>query len=222
MAIMRRLFISLAFLAAFSLKAADADTTSTNATPAQTAPLTLQHREIWEDGVGNGFHQGVQSLTLQAGGVKGVKMFGGRQEHDLVLLSVSYGYMLGGLVAKDHWYQGNWEFRAELFGGAQVSPSRDGVGGLTPHIRYDFATGTHWVPYIDGGAGVSATGIGPPDLSGTFEFNLQLNGGVHWFVRDNLAVTFEAGYLHMSDAGIHDPNQGLNGVKGLAGVTWFF
>ena len=93
---------------------------------------------------------------------------------------------------------------------------------MAPHLRYNFATGTRWIPYADGGAGVSATEIGPPDLSGTFEFNLQANCGVHWFVRDNLALTVETGFMHLSCAGIHKPNQGLNCVKGMIGLTWFF
>ena len=94
--------------------------------------------------------------------------------------------------------------------------------GLTPHLRYNLATGTRWVPFADLGAGVTASGIGPPDQSGTFEFNLQANVGTHWFVRDNLALTFEVGYLHMSCAGLHDPNLGVNTVKGMIGLTWFF
>ncbi len=72
------------------------------------------------------------------------------------------------------------------------------------------------------GAGVSATGIGPPDLSGTFEFNLQACTGVQWFFGEHLALTVEGRYLHMSCAGIHSPNLGLNGVTGLIGLTWFF
>jgi len=84
------------------------------------------------------------------------------------------------------------------------------VIGLTPHLRYDFATGTRLVPFLDGGAGVTATSIGPPDMSGTFEFNLQANVGAYWFVRDHLAFTGEAGYMHMSCAGIHHPNLGAN------------
>jgi hypothetical protein len=177
---------------------------------------------IWQGEVGDGFRSGVQTLSLEAGGSQGVKAFGGRRAHDLALSSVSYGYMLGNVMSKDHWYRGNWEIRAELFGGAEVSPTRDWLVGLTPHLRYNFATGTRWVPFIDGGAGVSGTGIGHPDLSDTFEFNLQENAGVHWFVQDNLAFNFEVGFLHMSNAGMHDPNQGLNTIKGMVGLTWFF
>lgn len=130
--------------------------------------------------------------------------------------------MLGPIVGEGHWYRGNPEFRLEIFTGAQFSPNVDWFVGLTPHFRYNFATGTRWIPYFDIGAGVTATGIGPPDLSGTFEFNLQGGGGVHYFLRDNLALTLDVHYTHWSCAGLHKPNLGLNGVTGMLGVTFFF
>ncbi|HWY77307.1 MAG TPA: acyloxyacyl hydrolase, partial [Verrucomicrobiae bacterium] len=114
------------------------------------------------------------------------------------------------------------EFRLELFTGAQFSPSREWFVGLTPHLRYNFATDTRWIPFVDGGAGVTATSIGPPDLSGTFEFNLQAGTGIEWFLKDNVALTLEARYVHWSCAGISNPNLGLNGVTGMIGVSFFF
>jgi len=39
---------------------------------------------------------------------------------------------------------------------------------------------------------------------------------------DNLAVMMEARYFHISDAGMTNPNFGMNGVTGLIGLTWFF
>jgi hypothetical protein len=177
---------------------------------------------IWQGEIGDGFRSSVQTLNLEAGATAGFAAFGGEQRHDLALASLSYGHMFGGVVAEDHWYRGNWEIRGELFGGTQFSPESNWLIGLTPHLRYDFATGTRWVPYADAGAGVTATGIGAPDLGGTSEFNLQANVGTHWFVRDNIALTCEVGLLHVSSAGIHNPNLGLNCVKGMVGVTWFF
>jgi hypothetical protein len=148
--------------------------------------------------------------------------FGSTQAHDLALISLSYGHMWGPVLGKDHWYRGNVEYRIELFGGAQYSPSSEWLVGLTPHLRYNFATGTRWIPFLDAGAGVTATSIGHPDLGGTFEFNLQPGIGVHWFVRDNLALTGEVKYMHMSCAGIDKPNLGLNDVIAWVGLTWFF
>jgi len=94
--------------------------------------------------------------------------------------------------------------------------------GLTPHLWYNFASGTRWIPFVDGGAGITATGIGRPDLSGTFEFDLQPGLVVHWFILHSLALTSEVRYMHMSCAGINHPNLGVNNVVGMVGLTWYF
>jgi lipid A 3-O-deacylase len=190
------------------------------ANPGET--LALPPPRIWAGEVGEGFRPDVQTFSIEPGVALGLQAFGGQQVHDLGLLSLSYGHMLGEVMGGDHWYRGNLELRGELFSGGQFSPNAVPLVGLTPHLRYNFATSSRWVPFADLGAGVTASGIGPPDQSGTFEFNLQANIGTHWFVKDNLALTFEVGYLHMSCAGLHDPNLGVNTVKGMLGVTWFF
>lgn len=177
---------------------------------------------IWEHGVGEGFRSSVQTFGFGAGAQIGLKILGSREAHDLALGSITYGHMLGDVRGEGHWYRGNLEFLVELFSGAQFSPSAEWFVGLTPHLRYNFATGTRWIPFADLGAGATATGIGPPDLSGHFEFNLQAGGGVHWFLKDNLAITFETRYMHWSCAGITSPNLGLNGIRFILGVTCVF
>ena len=162
---------------------------------------------IWQKGIGEGFRSDAQSITISAGANYGVAAFGGVEAHHLAIVSLTYGHMLGHVVGEGHWYRGNPEFRVELFTGAQFSPDSEWFVGLTPHLRYNFATGT---------------GIGPPDLSGTFEFNLQAGGGVQWFLKPNMALTLDVHYTHWSCAGISEPNKGLNGVTGLLGVAFFF
>ncbi len=196
--------------------------TATNSNAQPAIKFQAPAASIWQDGVGEGFRSTVQTLNAEVGVDKGVSMFGGRQSHDFALTSLSYGHMLGPVRGEGHWYRGNFEFRAELWGGGQYAPSKEWVVGLTPHLRYNFATGTRWIPFCDAGAGVTATGIGGPDLSGTFEFNLQPAIDVQWFVRNNLALTSELKYLHISCGGIHSPNLGANGVVGMIGLTWFF
>ena len=195
-------------------------TTQTNSTA-----LSPPRSTIWRDGVGSGFLGSAQDLTIEAGVAAGMASLGSHQPHDLGLVSASYGHMLSGVVGKDHWYRGNVEGRVELFGGMQYHPDVDTDGwliGLTPHLRYNFATGTRWIPFVDGGAGVTAMGIGQPDVSGTFEFNLQASVGMHWFLCHDLALTTDVRYTHYSCAGIHQPNSGINTVAFMLGVTWFF
>lgn len=195
--------------------------------PSDSAPglaggVASQAEGIWQGEVGEGFRPTLETISLEPGVSFGVHAFGGQQIHDLGILSLSYGHMWGQAMGDGHWYHGNWEMRAEVFGAAEFSPVDVPIGGIAPHLRYNFATGSRWVPFADLGAGVSASGIGPPDNSGTFEFNLQANVGTHYLLRDDLALTFEVGLLHLSCAGLHDPNQGVNTIKGLLGVTWFY
>jgi hypothetical protein len=201
---------------------AQAQTSLTNSASGTVLASKPSNTNIWQNGIGGGFKPGTQSISFDAGAGYGVQAFGGKQSHDLALASISYGYMLGSVKGEGHWYRGNWEFRGELFSGAQISPQDEWLVGLTPHLRYNFATGTRWMPFVDAGAGVSATSIGAPDLSYYFEFNLQAATGVRWFLRDNVALSIEARYLHMSCAGISSPNLGLNNVNGMVGISWFF
>ena len=209
--------ISTVQSAAEALGQTSDSTTNSVAFPELSPPKSA----IWQNGIGQGFRSTVQTVSLEAGVGVGMAAFGGTRAHDLALASLSYGHMWGAVCAQDHWYRGNFEYRIELFGGAQYSRSIDWLVGLTPHLRYNFATGTRWIPFFDAGAGVTATSISHPDLGGTFEFNLQPGIGTHWFVRDNLALTGEVKYLHMSCAGIDKPNLGLNDVIGWIGLTWF-
>ncbi len=162
------------------------------------------------------------TLTLAAGGNYGVAAFGSHQAHHLALASLSYGRFLTDTLAPDRWYAGAIELRGELFGGPQFSPEDNWLIGLTPHVRYDFLASPRWIPFLDLGAGVAATGIGEPDLGSTFEFNLQAGLGLHYRLSKSVALTLEARYLHISCAGISQPNSGVNGITALLGITRFF
>jgi lipid A 3-O-deacylase len=70
--------------------------------------------------------------------------------------------------------------------------------------------------------GPSVTDVRGPDLSTTFEFNLQAGVGLHYFWRDNATITVECRYLHLSNSGLKEPNQGVNTVGFLVGFSWFF
>jgi lipid A 3-O-deacylase PagL len=64
--------------------------------------------------------------------------------------------------------------------------------------------------------------IGRPDLGQPFEFNVQMGMGMHYFFRDNTAVTFQHRWLHFSDGGTSDVNKGVNTQMFEGGLTWFF
>ena len=176
---------------------------------------------IWKDAIGSGFKEDTTQLGFSAGGAIGVKALGTQVEHDFYMGNVNAGWIFTDVVCPDKWWSGNWELRGELFGGQQLEPSRYLVGG-TLALRYHFVTHTPLVPFIQGGAGLSATDIREPDLSTDFEFNLMTGVGAHYFLTDRTAITLEYRLFHLSNAGIDTPNTGVNSHAILAGVTWWF
>jgi hypothetical protein len=184
--------------------------------------LLSETNSLWSAGVGEGFRRGAQDLNVSGGAGFGVKLFGGNQIHDWWLTAAQFGYVLSDVVGKDHFYRGNFELLGQLFGGEQYNPDRAYLVGLSPMLRYDFATGTRVVPFFDVSAGVTATDIRNGDLSSTFEFNLQAGVGAHVFLTDCFALTGQCRLIHISDADITSPNNGVNNVTFLLGATWFF
>lgn len=178
---------------------------------------------VWlDEGIGNGFRKGLTDFGFSLGAGAGAEILGSSREHDLALASFHFGRVLSGLLAKERWYRGNFELLGELFAGSQFSPDSRFFAGLTPLLRYNFMTGSRWIPFADLGVGVSLTDIGKPDLGGLFEFNLQLGAGSHYFYQKDKAFTIECKHLHFSSAGINDPNRGTNTEMVTAGFSWYF
>jgi hypothetical protein len=177
---------------------------------------------IWCSEVGDGFRKQVTEAGFNVGYGLGLRVFSGSQRHDLVLGDLHVGTMLTGVVAKDHFWRGNFELLGQVFGGEEVKPRNAYLVGVAPVLRYNFVTGTPLVPFIDGGAGATLTDIRGPDLSTDFEFNVQAGCGMHWFFTPNMAATLDGRWLHLSNAGIDSPNLGVNTVVVFLGMNWFF
>ncbi len=218
-AVPRSAALMLSLVAGISAPAASAQEANGSGGVASDQSL---HLEQVLNADGKGFRRGLEEVGLDVGAGFSAHKIGDTKPHDLVLSKLYYGLMLGDVKGRDRWYQGNWEVTQEVFGGEQYYPSSEYVLGETTALRYNFATGTRWIPYLDAGAGILGTDIGAPDLGTTFEFNEQFGTGVRFFWRRNLALNFQYRYIHISNAGIKEPNQGVNEHVFYAGVTWFF
>lgn len=190
------------------------------ALPASDFSMVITNKPIWT--AEGGFVKGTKEFGLSLGAGFGMEVITSSDTHDWALGSVRYGCIFTDLVGSNHWYRGNYELLIELFGGMQFYPDNAYVVGGGPILRYNFATGKRWIPFIDLGGGIAATDIRNGDLSTTFEFNLQGGAGVHLFVRKEVALTFQYRFIHLSNAGLEYPNLGVNNSTFLGGVTWFF
>lgn len=65
----------------------------------------------------------------------------------------------------------------------------------------------------------SGTDIGEPDLNTTFQFNVQIGVGTHYFFLDDMALTLQVRGIHLSNAQIVMPNNGTNSILFMIGAT---
>ena|SRR2546421_4863488 len=194
----------------------------TNAIHRPELTLAPSVESIWKGEIGDGFKSGACETGAAVGLGLGMKVLLSERAHDLALAKAHFGWVFSDLRSQNKWYRGNWELLVELFAGAQFRPDADYVVGIGPLLRYNFATRSRWVPFLDGGGGVSATSIRDSDLSTTFEYNLQAGAGTHYFYRKNAAVTFQYRFLHLSNAGMKFPNLGVNTSTMYLGLSWFY
>jgi lipid A 3-O-deacylase len=209
-------------LLAFCGFAAEPSTNSIPAVSLDAKPDLQQSSSIWRDGIGTGLQKGAEEVSVSFGDGIGMKAFGSKQSHDMLLGRVGYGRILTDVLAGNSWLRGNLEGEVEGLGGGQYYPRGAYLFGLTPLLRYNIATGNRWMPFVDAGAGVSLTDIGRPDLSTVFEFNLQAGAGCDYFLKQNLALTLQYRYIHLSNARIATPNCGVNTGILYLGLTRFF
>ncbi len=104
---------------------------------------------------------------------------------------------------------------------------------VTPAIlRWNFRSGHHLLPWIQGAGGLIWTNhkfppIGPypvPNHLGTSVFNYtpQFGLGVHYFVKPKQSISISANAVHISNASMGDANPGVNAsVQFSIGYTWW-
>lgn len=171
---------------------------------------------------GAGFEKGTFRSGLGIGLAYGPPIFGTNEPHDLVLSTLQLGWMPTGRIGEGHFYRGNLAIQVELLGGWQYHPEEASLVSLTPMLRYTLATGTRWNPFIEAGAGIAFTDIGRPDLSTEFEFRSTGGVGVNYHLSERLAVSLTSRFAHFSNAGIDYPNNGVNEVEFLLGISHWF
>jgi len=95
-------------------------------------------------------------------------------------------------------------------------------GGVSPIVlKLDYDAGQRFVPFGIGGAGAMYTGLQGQNLGGPFEFDSFVGLGLHTFLSDRTALTVEWRIRHISNAGIKDPNRGLNTNFFTIGLEFF-
>ena len=150
-----------------------------------------------------------------------------RPSVDYILNSARVGYMVtnpffSGIP------RGNIELLGEVFGGPIIYGPGDVAAGFTVAARYNFVQpGWRVVPYLQAGVGAAYTDIAEGSAAGdavsqSVNFNLQAIGGVQFLLNSRWSLNAEASYRHISNAGLSDPNYGIDQLGGALGFGFAF
>jgi lipid A 3-O-deacylase len=138
------------------------------------------------------------------------------------------GFRVGNVLTSNHgpgWLNGNFEWNAEVMPYLTVfQPPVDAHGfAFNPVIlRWNFASNRRVASYAELTGGVLFTGNDVPFNTNNVNFLPGAGYGMHIFTAPRQAITWEARYLHVSNASLANHNSGINAsIQFTLGYTWF-
>ena len=182
----------------------------TNEVPVSPASMFGLGRQEIGLAVGYGF-------GLPIGGTKHLEL----EDVQYTYVAPRWGIGISNPIGGDAWYRGNFELLLEGAFIINVEPQSGFAGGATAMFRYNFLAGDTFIPFLELGAGIVALDFNLADQADGFTFTPQGGVGFHYFVSERTALTAEWRLHHFSNAGINEPNNGINSSLFLIGVSVF-
>jgi lipid A 3-O-deacylase len=171
------------------------------------------------------FRSGQQSVSIIAGPRLafpiGTSSGGTIQKLQFLYLAPRWGIGLTDPIGGNSWYRGNAELLIEGTLLYAFEPQNGSARGITPLVRYRFLADERLVPFVQLGAGILALDFHLRRQADGFNFTPQAGLGLHYVVWERVALTGEWRYHHISNAGIHERNGGIDSALVLFGVTFF-
>ena len=133
-----------------------------------------------------------------------------------------FGYFLSDEIGKG-WYRGRHELLMELPLHLVVDPETRVITGgyLLGSWKFTGLKEKRLYPYVFAGGGVLFVDLGLPTMGSRLDFCYQGGTGIQYLIRNDLAITAEYRYHHISNAGTAEPNEPLNSTKILFGISLF-
>jgi lipid A 3-O-deacylase len=164
---------------------------------------------------------GTREVQVWTGG--GHSVPGGTSNTSVWNLGVRYGW----IITRPHgpgFLKGRFEYAVDAvpaFVVFQQANTAFGAGINPMNLKWNFATRSSVVPYFELSGGTLFTNHDVPNFTSRVNFTSGAAFGFH-FLGDNHALSLEARYMHISNAGLGDLNPGLNTVQVRLGIGKFF
>lgn len=105
---------------------------------------------------------------------------------------------------------------------AKTAHGTNEFGLVLPALTYNFNLGYGLSPFVIGGLGLMYKDLHGFHTGGHFTFMETVGAGLSYFVNENVALSAEWRFRHMSNASIYNENAGLNSGIFLAGFSYYF
>ncbi|MFQ5658439.1 MAG: acyloxyacyl hydrolase [Candidatus Methylomirabilales bacterium] len=169
------------------------------------------------------FGSGKQEIALAAGYAFDIS--GGTESEiediQYAFLAPRWGIGITDPLGGNAWYRGNVELLGEGQFFFETEPTGGFAGGIAVLFRYNFLPDGKFIPFVEAGAGILGLDFDVAGQRDGFNFSPQGGLGFHYFVSERTALTGEWRFLHISNAGTRDPNDGINSSLFLLGVSFF-
>jgi len=124
---------------------------------------------------------------------------------------------------KDINYPGLLQFQIEPCISTVVSPDPNIEAGNAFAVKFGFLPETSkFQPYMKIAGGFLYMSQHTREQSTQFNFFEYGSMGAHYFFNDKTGITIEGRFRHLSNAGIREPNHGINSVVALIGLIRLF
>ena len=171
------------------------------------------------------FGYGKQEWTIAAGKGFGDGLWGSNngnlKEIRYAAFKPHWAIGLTDPLGEGSWYKGNLDLLIEGASLFEYHPQHGFAGGATLLFRYNFLQIERIVPFVEIGAGLLGTDLDLNEQSDGFNFSIQGGLGFHYFLKPRWAVTAEWRLHHISNAGLRQPNSGINSSLFLLGTSFF-
>ncbi|MHB1184284.1 MAG: acyloxyacyl hydrolase [Desulfobulbia bacterium] len=118
------------------------------------------------------------------------------------------------------WYRGYHSILLELPVHFVVSPDVSSMVGMNFLACYTFTANQDIRPYLFGGGGPVYSFADVPGMGSELNGNYQFGMGLSYGINPDHDFLFELRYHHISNGGNEEPNEPLNSVKALFGLTF--
>lgn len=181
-----------------------------------------------ESQVGNDrFNAGTMEAEILAGGACALTWGGIRQTYNYVEGQLRLGWMLNTPSPGPGFFRGNFEFLVSATGADIYHGPGSKFGAADLMFRYNFVQpNARIVPYYQSAVGVFVSDIAnnqtQSEIGSAVEIDVQSALGLRFLLTPQWSLNGEFSYHHVSNAGLADPNVGINAIGGMFGLSRSF